>query len=752
MEGALTQIYRFDGFQVDEPNRQLLRDGEPVPLPKKAFDLLLVLLKNNGRAVTKNELLDKVWPDQFVEEVNLTVQIAALRKALCEHKENARYIHTIPKHGYRFIADFQREEETELVVQHQTATRFFVDRLEHGFSDAENGATGSRFQVPSVTLGDQAPPIHSQIDSAQSLIERVKRGRVVFAAAGGACVALVAIGIGVWRYNERQETKPPTPFQQTSIEQLTSDSKATLAALSPDGMMFVYTSTDRGLQTLLLGHVKGGEPVVLRPLADVTYLGLKFSPDGGSIYYVVIGGEYPSGSLFKIPALGGIPEKLRENINARVAFSPDMRQIAFLRRDAGIDPSNLFIADTNGTNERELVSRPENLPFRSFSPSWSPDGRMIAASAITDEAGGSYEVFVISAADGQIRQLTAMAWNEVLATAWLPDGSGLVVAAREKDMFDRIQLWRVAYPDGSASRIVPDLDTYSGATISLSSDGNSLLAIQDQSISSIWIAPADDLSLAKQITFGPFGRCLGCYGLDWMPDGKLIYGARIKDSMAIWTMEADGTNQNQLTSVGYIDTLLSTTADGHYIVFQSNRSGTWEIWRADADGTNMRQLTTGGKNKEPHVSPDGMWVVYTSFHDGLPTVWRISIDGGEPVRLSDNAASWPNISPDGKLIACGFSGKLAILPIEGGAPLKQFDVPRLANFDYSIRWTSDGKAITYRDWANGIWRQPIEGGEPKRLEGLPEEKLGSYGWSKDGKKFVYMRGSEMRDVVLIRNN
>ncbi len=747
MERALRQIYRFDGFQVDEPNRQLLREGESVPLPKKAFDLLLVLLENNGRAVTKNELLDKIWPDQFVEEVNLTVQIAALRKALCEKKENARYIHTIPKHGYRFVADFQPEEDAELVIEHHTATRFSVDRFENGFRD-----TGSRSQVPNLALSDHTAP--AEIDSAQLSGRRVKRGRVILAA-GAAFLFLLSIGVGIWRYNERQAVKS-TLFQQTTIEQLTSNSKANLAALSPDGKLFVYTSINRGLQTLLLGHVNGGEPVELRPLADVTYLSLKFSPDGGSIYYVVIGGEYPVGSLLKIPALGGVPEKLRENINARVAFSPDMKKIAYLLRGAGTGPSTLFTADTNGANERELVSRPENLSFRSFSPSWSPDGRTIAASAITDEAGGSYEVFVISAADGQIRALTASAWNEVLATVWLPDGSGLVVAAREKDMFDSIQLWRVAYPDGSASRIVPDLDTYSAATISLSSDGNSLLAIQDQSLSSIWIAPADNLSRAKQITFGPFGTCRGCYALDWMPDGKLIYGARVKDSMTFWTMDADGSNEKQLTSVGYIDTFLSVTADGRYVVFQSNRGGSTEIWRMNSDSSDLTQLTTGGKNGQPHVSPDGNWIVYVSLRDGVQTLWRISIDGGEPVRLLDKPASWPNVSPDGRTIACGYNTdgttKLAVLPTEGGTAVRLFDIPRLAAFIYSIRWMPDGKSVTYRDWANGIWRQPIEGGEPKRLEGLPEEKLGSYAWSKDGKKLVFMRGSEMRDVVLIRDN
>jgi Tol biopolymer transport system component len=222
-------------------------------------------------------------------------------------------------------------------------------------------------------------------------------------------------------------------------------------------------------------------------------------------------------------------------------------------------------------------------------------------------------------------------------------------------------------------------------------------------------------------------------------------------------MDAEGNNPEQVTSTGYMDSYLSVPDRERYVVFESNRSGAPEIWRARLDGREMRQLTTGGVSTEPHVSPDGKWIVYRAWRDGLGTIWRISIDGGEPVRLADKPAMWPRISPDGKLIACGYAAQLnsrtqlAILPSEGGQPVKVFDVPRLANFVYGIRWTPDGKAVTYRDSSSGVWRQPIEGGEPKRLEGLPEEKLFSYVWSKDGKQFAFVLEPDLRDLVLIRD-
>jgi len=97
-------LYKFDCFLVNEAERLLLRDGKVVPLTTKVFDILLVLIRNSGRLVTKTRLLNEIWPDAFVEEANLSVNIASLRKALGEGPTEHRYIETIPKLGYRFVS------------------------------------------------------------------------------------------------------------------------------------------------------------------------------------------------------------------------------------------------------------------------------------------------------------------------------------------------------------------------------------------------------------------------------------------------------------------------------------------------------------------------------------------------------------------------------------------------------------------------------------------------------------------------
>lgn len=97
-------VYYFGSFSVNQAERQLLRDGEPVHLAPKAFDLLLVLIRNKGCLVTKERLMQEVWRDVFVEEANLSVNIASLRKALEEADAEAEWIETVPKQGYRFGA------------------------------------------------------------------------------------------------------------------------------------------------------------------------------------------------------------------------------------------------------------------------------------------------------------------------------------------------------------------------------------------------------------------------------------------------------------------------------------------------------------------------------------------------------------------------------------------------------------------------------------------------------------------------
>ncbi len=113
MASPVNLLYEFGPFQLDPPERLLLCDGQPVPLPPKAFDLLLTLVDRSGHLVEKDELLKAVWPGAFVEEGNLAVTVSLVRKALNDDRGQHRYIETVSKRGYRFVADVKRLDEGE---------------------------------------------------------------------------------------------------------------------------------------------------------------------------------------------------------------------------------------------------------------------------------------------------------------------------------------------------------------------------------------------------------------------------------------------------------------------------------------------------------------------------------------------------------------------------------------------------------------------------------------------------------------
>ncbi|MGI8565083.1 MAG: DPP IV N-terminal domain-containing protein, partial [Pyrinomonadaceae bacterium] len=386
---------------------------------------------------------------------------------------------------------------------------------------------------------------------------------------------------------------------------------------------------------------------------------------------------------------------------------------------------------------------------------WSPDGKMIACAASSADADGYYHNVVgVSVEDGSEKPLTSQRWGSVAQVAWQADGSGLVMIAmaggggREATP---AQLWQLSYPGGEARRITNDLNRY--RDVSLTADASALVTVQTNRISNIWVAPKGDEGRARQITSGTLD---GSSGLTWTPDSRIVYASDASGKQDIWIMNADGSNQRQLTHDGVSKAWPAVSTDGRSIIFTSTRSGRTNIWRMDADGGNPKQLTDGNINVYGHPSPDGRWVVYTSMDHGNATVWRVPIDGGQPVRLSDPTSNLPVVSPDGKQIVCFYWDEQAspprgamILPFEGGPPTRRFNIgPHAGGF--VLHWKPDSRAILYIGIRlTNIWSQPVDGGEPVQLTHFQGDQVFNFDYSPDGKWLAIARGRVTDDVVLI---
>jgi len=340
----------------------------------------------------------------------------------------------------------------------------------------------------------------------------------------------------------------------------------------------------------------------------------------------------------------------------------------------------------------------------------------------------------------------------------LTDGSGVITTAQEQPG-GPYQIWRIAYPEGEVHTITNDLSTYHN--VSLTADSSVLVAVLSDQTSNIWVAPTRDWAGVRQLTSGKDNGGLSG-GTTWTPDGRIVYRSLAGGNPDVWITDADGRNQKQLTDDASYEESLSVTPDGRHVVFDSVRSGAIQLWRIDIDGSNLKQLTTGSGAWQPHCSPDGQWVLYTTFGAGGFSIWKVPIDGGEPVPITNKYAFHPAFSPDGKLVACYFLDqqarltKVALLPSEGGDPVKLFDLPQgvILNppFVHPVRWTHDGRALTYivtRGLVSNIWLQPVDGGAPRQLTDFKTDRIFSFDWSRDGKWLALSLGTVDSDVILI---
>ncbi len=731
--------YAFGPFQFDPTKRCLYREGKLVQLTPKAFEILLILVENQGQVVEREELMRRVWPDSLVEEGSLSVNIFALRKALGDSPQEHRYIVTVPGRGYSFVAEVRQWEPA---VEGEIPVGVMPSPEVAQAPQAQEGAARSYKLETSLAASGAAPTI------AQS------RPRLLRPAL--AAVALVAIAALVWGvYQLSKSSAPQARFSQMQIIRLTNTGKAREAAISPNGQYVAYVVDDVNRQSLWVKHLATNAEVQIIPPAEGRYRGITFSHDSNYLYYVKSEEEFTTRSLYQMPIIGGASRKLLSGVDSPITLSPDGTRLAFVREHPG-EISFLVVANADGSGERLLGSR--KLPASAYSvegPAWSPDGQFVACPVARFAGSLNFYLALVNVQTGQETPLGAQDWLWMRRVAWIADGSGLILPAQPRPMGTNLQLWFISYPDGQAHRITNDLNDYRG--LSLTTDARLLVTVKSEKQSNIWLLPKGDSSLAKQITFVP-SRQDGYDGLDWTPEGKIVYTSTTSGQQDLWIMKADGSQPRRLTYHPHDNAHYpSVSGDGRYVVFVSMRSGAPHLWRINIDGTSPLELSRGEFDNHPYASPDGQWLAYTSINSGLRTLWRMQIDGSQPAPLGDKLIEFPAISPDGKYIVCGYEAeqksqtRMAVIPVTGGPPLRYFATP--VTQSTLVRWHPDGKSLTYietRDGVSNIWSQPLAGGPPKQLTGFKSEQIFYYAWSRDGHYLACARGVVNRDVVLIK--
>jgi Tol biopolymer transport system component/DNA-binding winged helix-turn-helix (wHTH) protein len=755
-------FYEFDLFRLDVTERVLMCEGEMVPLTQKAFEVLLVLVERRGRIVGKEELMEKVWPDTFVEESNLAQNIYTLRKVLGQTPAGDGYIVTVPRRGYRFAAAVRELwEEEKAEAETASATPEPEVQVQTDKAAAESipvSKEGPSIASPEVSPETTAlsPPVPVTGGVRPSWIG-YPNAMVVIAAV----TLLAALGVA-WAVS-RSGRRSEAISGKMNISALTTSGNITTAAISPDGAYVAYATTDTtDRSTLWIEQRSTSERRAVLPANENHYYALTFSPDAGHLYYVAATNDSPRRSVYRVSVLGGNPKKMFDEVNTAVSFSPDGSQLVLRRAIDTRRVITLSIANPNGGEEKEIASI--RYPGVFYDPAWSPDGKMIAAAA--GNPSGVAEMYVAGiqlgmgqAGDWTMKPISSRRWRWVGQMDWLPDSSGLVMVAQETSASPR-QVWLLKYPSGEAHRITNDTSIYN--RLSLAADPGLIAALQVKQVSNVWLIPGDGGGRGRQITVAA-GGYRG--EISWTPDGKLVYDSEAGSAPAISVMDAEGGNTKLLTGEfagrAYVG-LSRVSPDGRYIVFVSDLKGERHLWRMNMDGSNPVQLTNGSGEHNPAFTPDGRWVLYANLERAgtdRPTIGRVSIDGGEMKRLNDDFTDFPSVSPDGKSFACLYAEgpgpipyKIAIFPIEGGQPVKIFTRPVQPQ---TIRWTPDGRGLTYADnpvtGTSKIMIQPVAGGEPKVFAEMDADRIFGLDWSRDGKFLASVRGLWTTNVVLIKN-
>lgn len=623
------------------------------------------------------------------------------------------------------------------------------------------GASNASGRTPPVSVARTAAPQTGEVRNAistitDSLTIEIKRHRVASAAAMALAVLLVAAGgYGLYRYLRRG----PTHFQTTTVKRLTNSGKVIDATLTPDGRYVVYALSDARQQSIWIRQESTANDKMIVPPAEVGVFGITVSPDGNDLYYVVKK-NLDKGTLYRVPIFGGTPTKILEWLDGPVTFSPDGKRITLVRGSFPNEgESALLIANADGTGEQIVArrKRPEAFaPIFFTAPSWSPDGQLIAA-AVSNVTGPSH-LFAFNPNGGKEIDLMPAGMPFVARSQWLPDMSGLLVIAGNSA--SETQVWLLSYPDLGLRPITNDLNQH--RNIGLSGLADKFVTVLSSALLNVWVVPNGESQKAVQL---PVGN-LGFYGsggnsVAWTPNGRIIFASNESSAVDLWIMNADGTQRKQLTANGGKNIGPVVTSDGRYVVFTSTRSGVSAIWRINIDGSNPIQLSTGRGEWLPTVSPDGQWVLYSSLGTAKPTVWKVSINGGTAVELTSRVSTNPMISPDGKFVAYLYpdsydafapTNRIAVIPFEGGEPIKTFAFQEGSRVQTIAQWSPDGKSIYYTTTNNNVtnvWGQAIDGGPPKQVTDFKDGLISGFAWSADGKNLVCTRGVQTRDAVLI---
>ncbi len=737
------RIFQFGKFQVDALARTLRREETIVKLNSRAFDVLLYLVQNPGKLLTRDELLKHVWQDAFVDESSLPQTVSLLRRALEEKPGDNGYIVTLPGRGYQFVSEVQ---VVALEVD-SSGDEHLPPGVPAAVRNDSGGLILQRHSVETsvITTNQAEGQRNSPISSSRPLIRTV-----------AVLLAATVVAVLFVRFRGPRHPEPKRELLERVLTANPHDNGIVGSAISRDGKFLAYNDRAGGLFLL---EIDTGETRTLAS-APPTLSVSDWFPDGT---HLLVTGDGAKSGTWKMSILNGAMRKISNEDGG--VISPDGQHISVFNK------GGIWSMGIEGEKERLMV--PLEASVYTGGIDWSPSGRRFAVVCVKSPQELMIESCSVNGsdcttilADTRLRGL-----NGPSDLVWLQDGRVLFSLIELPPNQATNNIWAInvdlntGRPLGKPERVTNWVGYTAETPFMHSADGRRLTFSKERIQDTVKIAELD----RETGKLGPIRRLTNDDWHDfvqsWTPDSKsVLFKSERNHTSTIYMQSVTGTNPQALISgpEGYANPIFSP--DGAWLFYSAYAGGkVWDaassrLMRRPAEGGLPTRVLSGQYSYDCAAPPSKLCVL--GEQKGKQIVFAVldPVSGRGPnlasVQLVSNFYNW-SLSPDGKTIALvkNDDSGICIVSLDNGT-VKKLELKRWTLFQ-SSQWSPDGRYIyvvgaTPEGWT--IFTSDLVG-NTKVLVEVP----GNQGWlaspkpSPDGHYLAFTERTYEKNVSMLEN-